>query len=725
MSSRSIPTLVRDHAKAVHSISEHGIEHSSIMERLQDNVGELLMYKEELISLNAKLKVSQETQRLQNAEFAFRTSQYEADIEQMRQRENDLVGQIAQSSQERQKIDVDVQINRNDDVIGQETKENYRFREKCAKWKGRYREIRDKIGETRDALDAAESDNRTLRKQLHEIARAQEDSMSVASANDEMLRDRLKQRKAQNAALTFEVARMRDELSEIGKQRDRENQQASSIDERYQHAIDDVTCEKADIERKLMRANEKIAEQQQVIDSMDGQHTSAMSESQSHVAELEQANTELKTRAKSLMTQLDKMRSVQDLVDSQRATLEHVEVEHDNIMDALGLEVGESTENWSLVTSKIEALVAEVEELRETKMENEKLERRLKAALDESRRKATQVTEKTVGGDAYLKMVSCDLQQVRVELDAKAKKIAFLMSQRKFGYGIERVRASVSKQVLDLHASICGTDTLSIRPLILALIFGRRFTRLIQHGPSDGLESVQVFRGREECAVTSRISEIRERFVVLSQELLVTKQALCDAQANLTEVLEERDIAQITLRSNNDEIKLNRKKMKIVRQRMSELQGELASLVSPEGYDEICERLHATQRQMEEIESKAHTLEQEIEARNDIERTMTSEVERLTAAAEQKSITMQNMRTRYARKEEEVESLKSLVREKTKELLGLERLVRRHREQESATNMTLNCLAVENREMHNTQPSKGPRMPLQEMAPVNPAFMGA
>jgi hypothetical protein len=369
-------------------------------------------------------------------------------------------------------------------------------------------------------------------------------------------------------------------------------------------------------------------------------------------------------------------------------------------------------------------MLSEMEHTDDLKSENEKLQKRLDFALEESRNKQPSVTSQE-NSDQPSKLGSA-LRRARSELEETKKMIAVLRFQRKLARPVEMLMVSLSRQVLDLHSSICTRSSMSLRPIVLFIVFLQRLTsaRPIELN----LRSIELFSGHPTTSSEIRMNDIRERFAELSHALMIAKQTLLEMTTNLQTVVEERDIAQLTLRSNSDEMKLNRKKMALVRARMNELQSELSSLVSPDSYELVCERLKVSQTLAAELESKIRDFEKEMTSRTVLERHLRSETEKLQLVTEQQTTMIDELRTEASNRELEVEGMAALLREKTKEILLLERLVHRHEEQQSSTLVSMARLAYENKELQEgddagTSPAKlppdSPRQPL-----INPAFLG-
>lgn len=731
-SSASIPELIRDHMDATHTISEKVYGQSSILECLQAKVDELLKYKEQFIALESQLKIAQETNKLQSAEFAFQRSQLQEEIDQLKSKEKELVEQLSKREQEiiaKHKYDVDVKI-----------EESNAIKAKYEKWKARCKALKADLQKAENGNSCLIEENKAKEKQLqtlHEQVQELEEEVRVAGQStiqDDAMKDELMKVKEENSLLNTRIEEMQKEI-ENERDKTRQYEDELSDNSKIQQKNDELTAEKEALETKLKKANAKLIKQQVQLQNLTNEKSNLELSSHENQSILEQERAELKAKARTLAKQLEKMQGVEDIVKKQKDTLYHVELERDKIADLLGVEAGRITDNWTAMGKKVEEMLNEMERLRNIETENEKLQRRLNAALENSRKKPS-ATQNTTGTSEYTTMLEYDLKQARMDLERQTHMIDMLKRQQRFGDLIEQINAKYSKQIADLHSCICESDNRSAKPLILAIVFARRFLNIHAFQYSQDAESLQAFIGSEKLSMESRISEIRKRFVSLTQDLVLTKQSLVETSGNLANTVEERDIAQLSLRANSDEMKLNQKKMGYVKKRMEDLQEELSSLVSPENYTEMCKRLDSVQNQCKTYETQLKQMQFEIEKRTEIERDMASEIEELKATSEQRIETVTELRTECEKKEEELESMKALVREKTKEVLQLERLVKKHQERESSAACRLNCLAVENQALQQNrfvfphQDITKPSAPDHDAGTfptisVNPAFLGA
>ena len=98
--------------KTLQSISKNESD-SSVVKEFESKVKENLNLKEDVINLQSQLKIAQETSKLQEAEYAFRISEYEAEIRNLKQIEDELrkaLGRLNQEKEEnKQQMEIKIQ----------------------------------------------------------------------------------------------------------------------------------------------------------------------------------------------------------------------------------------------------------------------------------------------------------------------------------------------------------------------------------------------------------------------------------------------------------------------------------------------------------------------------------------------------------------------------------------------------------------------------------------
>ena len=381
-----------------------------------------------------------------------------------------------------------------------------------------------------------------------------------------------------------------------------------------------------------------------------------------------------------------------------QSMIQHVELEKDSIADILGIEPDEISKHWKKMSNKIEELTNDISSIEDLKSQNEKLQKRLNAALEDSRKSGSSKAQ-SANQDNYILNLQTNLKAARTEIAQKNAVLSRNNLMFAFNRVIERMNHEILNHVNGLFYSITNENYVSLRPIILAIIMSKRLARINKIEAQSDPCALQVFGEMASYPIMAKCEIIRNKFVELTQQLLLLKQSIKDSNVLMNNVIEERDIAQITLRSNSEEIEINRKKMKYLKKRMMELQTELSSLVTPDIYNDVCASLEIVERKNKELIEKVKELEIEIEKRTELERSMNEKVEKYQINAEQSSKIAHQTREQYAAKEEEIERLKLMLKDKTKEILALERLVHRQKEIESSSKTTYTCLAIENHEL--------------------------
>jgi chromosome segregation ATPase len=588
------------------------------------------MLREQVIMLESQLKIAKETGGLQDAEFAFQKSEYQAEIEHLQNREQELLQEISRLQAEKvtsQNVNVDVQVG----TVHTEQSD------------GRILDLQNQMQILTKENLALKAENESLKGQLQ---KARTDS---AGKTEDL--------EARNADFERQHGDVLKELSD-----------ANATIKTLRHELKTLTnaqaTEQAAYEAKLGRAQSKIEKQKARLQELHDDQASlasASEEAASHLKLVESRFGEIRAQAKVLRKELrateERLRAAEQLLAQQKEMLAAAETAHENLCDSLGIESEDTEAQWGQIAEKVAALVSENEGLQEIRIEKEKLQKRLAAALEDRRVKMDTANGSESGSGKP--RIARDLAQIKTELEHKTKLIIGLVFRRKITRLLDEFMVSVSRQIFDLHRSVCGLNDAPLRPIVLVVIFA---TRVRASRPGDtSFRSLELFAGRTINSPTMRLKAIGEKFTELTQQLLIAKQNVVELSANMANVIEERDIAQLSLRSNSREVKIYRKKIAITQNRMNELQIELSALVSPEIYNEVSLALEKMRTRVGELEAKIETLQYEIETRNVLERSLRADNEQLEATTENHEEAIQEMRNQLAVRAEEVEELKALV----------------------------------------------------------------
>lgn len=687
-STSSLPNLLTSHLNSLHSISQEGFDQSSLNECFRSQVSELLSSKEEIISLKSQLKMSQEANQLRDAEFAFQRKQYEDEIESLKKKEQELIETVAKFQKDviqTHKYDVQVMLNQKDDQISQITN-------KYQKWKNKYHSMSSEFEKMKEISSNLENSNQELNNKLsaqtEEIEKLKQASLlSTSSIPEKQTVD--KNNQDQFTSLSVQIQKLEEQLTQS-------KNESQSIQDELNAQIASLENEKASLEKRLEKASAKVIKQQVKINNLSDENKSISSSTMEFSNQMEKENQQLRSKAKTYRKQ---KQAYEEQLQQMQSMMQHVELERDSIADILGIEPDDISQHWEKMTKKVEQLTNDVSSVNELKSQNEKLQKRLNAALEDSRKPSSASKTQFKNQDSYISSLQTNLKAARNEIQAKNKILARNAIIFALNQAIERMNHDILGHINNLFFSLTGEINISLRPIILAIIMINRFARLNKIESESDPTALQVFGEISSFPLRTKIDIIRNKFTSLTQELLLLKQSVKENNVLMENLIEERDVAQITLRSNSDEMDINRKKMKYLKKRMLELQTELSSLVSPEIYNDVCSSLEIVERKNKDLEEKVKELELEIDKRTELERTMNERVEKYQISADQSSKIAHQTRAQYAAKEEEIERLKLMLKDKTKEILALERLVHLQEEKESNSKATYNCLAIENQEL--------------------------
>lgn len=302
------------------------------------------------------------------------------------------------------------------------------------------------------------------------------------------------------------------------------------------------------------------------------------------------------------------------------------------------------------------------------------------------------------------------LEQQNKELSDKYSK---LLLRNKFANIVCQQNSILCKQVNELHQFINETDTSNLRSVILAVTFTNRLLRVFNNPSTFDISALQVFNG-DNSSMEIKMRDIRNKFVQLTQDLLIAKENWIDAN-------NKRKSADIKLRQANitseqsvygkeNIVKHNL----LLKNRVLELQQELSTLISPDQYDSLKNQFETYKRRM-----------------NDKCQIDGKQVDPLYLIEENKQLKELN---RDLIKENE--SLRILLKEKTKEILALERVVERQKILVNSQNTGYTCISIENQNVSDNLTNSTTRVtdvgPIKMFAQknlglaskINPAFLG-
>ena len=706
----------------VHSIAERGIDQSSILECLHGKVSELLKYKEKSITLEKQVKIAEEMLELQKAETAFMQEEYEKEIESLKQRE-----QIHVSAQQHE---VDVRLQ-------QAESNSSELKSKYEKWKGKAKnsvqqakqlesQVRKLQKENENAKEEVDELKSTVKSCESEISSSREASMRLTEEAENLTQKLAKANKRvseveqENVALKNQLhdaeAKIRDLEQKMqglkGEMKQTKNDQKGEV-ERLQARTKDLASEKNELEGQVRKMKAQLKGQKMEIESLSAEQSGAADSAalaRDQMTALEEENQRLRLQVKSLTLATRKMSDIEEAAKKEHQMVLHCEEEMTNICDTLGINPCQIDGEWTSICETCRELLAVKGTVDQVRSQNAKLQKRLMAIVSDKSRSERQPV--ICDDDDCLAGVLESVRDLRDKIDQRDKVIKGLRYRALFSAHLVEQYLDTCSRIEALHSSIFDEPRHSARPLFLAILFTRRMDRYRRASTTNDPKALKVFEGRLEYAPDRQLMQIQQKITGLTNDLVAAKQTLAQLADDVKLSAGEKDTMTLQIRTNKDKAELATEKVKCMKQRITELQEELATLVSTEMHDEVCEQLEATQDKVRHLKKVVLKYAKEIEARDNIERELRDRIEEVQLEAEQEAARSKEIKNQMLIREKQVEALELVIKEKTKEILALERLVTRQKEKAAVASTSMNIMAVENRTLFQNIAKDGPETPV-------------
>lgn len=586
-------------------ISKTGYDNSSVLKCFQDKVNELRVYKEKYFEMEAQLKSANDAIKFQEAEFSFRISELQGEIENLKQIEINLRSQISRNELEKSKNAhiYDVQV-------------------------------------------SLQIENQKLNQELEN-----------QSQRIEMLTEQISDQSSTIASLKGEI---------------------ESLNQKLRSLKNDLN----DKSKKLQREKQKVKIVAQRFNSLKDKYENEKNQNQELNRELQKNKN---SKSLSIQKLNDKLKEFQKVINNQNSILNHVESERRKIYELLGVRYENVNESWSNILGACTAL----------QEENEKLRLRINSQEEGQLR----ISNQRFGN----------------ENKVLANQLAKMKLRNHFIAIIDKQNSSFAKQLNELHESVFETDNTNLRAIFLSVIFAQRLIRVFR-GPSVvDLSALNIFKGRSFYSPELKLRDLRNKFVQLTQDLLIAKQDWIDSENKIKSIKLELKQANKHIEKSENGNDNYSKQILLLKNRILELQQELSTLISPDQYEKLREEV--------EVYKTKH------------DQTVT---QKTFDPVYQKMIIEENNQLKEAivEYEKEIESLNLLLKEKTREILALERVNNRHKNIEKTTKSSFTCLSAENRILNDEYVNQSTRISEPEpvsmfsqknyglFCRINPAFLG-
>lgn len=671
-SSSSGSEFIREQLEITKSISGKGLDHSSILECLQQKVQELNRFREENIALQSQLKIARETCKLQEADFAFQRTEYEAEITHLHQIEDEMRKKLSKYEGMHDSFD-DSQGNSPIIII----------KSKYEKWK-------QKAHEVKTELQLKIEENQELKKKLkktkgkkgntYQSPKSKSNSQEIGQSEQNQIIDQLN-----------------DQLSQLSTQKKNSDNDCAKL----QKEVKTLTNENNEMKSQIDQFKSQIkANESQFKDAANESIEKNNKNYSKKIQTLEQDNLQLQVKLAHQVKKTKKLNKLQEQVHQDQLLFDHIENERSSIADILGVELEDVKQPWTNLVDKTEQIMLELSSINTLKANNERLQKRIdalskiKLPAENSSRNETKEQD-----DLVFSSLQKSLCQAQNELEDKREQVMNYQYRNKFAYKIQELYHLLSKQIEDVHGALFSPAP-TMRRIILAVVFTKRFMSLSKREKSHDIRELSAFQGRIYCAPSTKLAEIKSKITEITQDLLTAKQSVMIFDKQAREAIRERDASSVQLQTNSDEVNLSRQKLHFLKERMIELQEELAALVDPTTYNDLQHNFHELQWANEKLHKRIAKLKEIIiEKENEI-KSKEEEKAQLQIFVDQKTENTEEIQRLYEEKENEIEYLKTLLKEKTKEIFSLERCVNRHVDKSNSINSSFANVSSENQNLH-------------------------
>lgn len=600
-SSSVTSNYLRKQLDSCKKISMAGNDNSSVLKCFQEKVNELRVYKEKYFEMEAQLKSANDALKFQEAEFSFRISELQGEIENLKQIEINLRSQISRNELEKSRnahiYDVQVSLQIENQKLNQE-------------------------------IENQTQKNEILTDQINNQA------------------NEIKLLKTEIDNLNQKLKYLKNDFNDNSKKLQREKEKVKIVAKRFNLLRDKYEKEKN--QNKDLRAN--INSKTQAIQKLNG-----------------------------------KLKDLQKVINNQQSIINHAESERRKIYDLFGIDYDNINENWSNILRSIKSL----------QEENSKLKLRINSQEEGQLRISNQRF------DNENRFLTNQLTKMKL--------------RNHFIAVIDKQNSSFIKQLNELHESVFETDNTNLRAIFLSVIFAQRLIRVFRSPSVIDLSSLKIFKGRSFYSPELKLRDLRNKFVQMTQDLLIAKQDWIDSENRIKTIKSELKQANKEIEKSENGNDNYSKQILLLKNRILELQQELSTLIAPDQYEKIREELDVYKNKFE-----------------------TKTTQKTFDPVYNKMIIEENnqLKETIVEYEKEIESLNLLLKEKTREILALERVNNRHKNMEKSAKSSFTCLSVENQILNDEFVNQSTRISEPEpvsmfsqknyglFCRINPAFLG-
>jgi hypothetical protein len=291
------------------------------------------------------------------------------------------------------------------------------------------------------------------------------------------------------------------------------------------------------------------------------------------------------------------------------------------------------------------------------------------------------------------------VKELKESNDDLLRRIGRLKFEKSHADHIVELYSKFVKGLSIIRDSLSPSAFPSLRPFILAVVFTQKISSLRGKQAVDEIASLAVFEGRPHYSPDAMLRDISCAVKALTEDLIEMKTQNLDFNRRWRKSAQECESCKMELQTTSDMAIVTGEKLRVMNARMLEFQHDLSVLVSPEEHNLALEQLSESEVERKALEHEIHSLERELRKRDKDALKIAKQMNKLQAIAVNETAEAQLLREECDRKEHRLSEAEAMLREKNKDILALERLVHRQKEAAYVENVSINLLAVENRNL--------------------------
>ncbi|EAY05146.1 hypothetical protein TVAG_151330 [Trichomonas vaginalis G3] len=607
-------TKIKEAHKSALDIADHVIQESSLVEHFQNKVNEVQIAREQIITLQSQLKISEEAQRLMEAEFSFQKEEYEKEIEKHKKYEEELQNELIKKCSQQTTINVEA-------LIAKE-KEKYETKTK---------ELQSQIEQLQTSLNEANSKSKSTSENQIDFSEISNVSASLQAKIDES-NQKIKQLQAEiqskDQIIRSQATQLKEKENSLSELKSQINTTNESVP---------VVIEK--LRNRLNRAKDKITEMQKI----------------------EVQNKKFA----EILTHYETQREI--LNDILQTNDENPKQDWTNLQKAAVNAMAMSRE-LPKVKSQLESAQQQVDSLKQSMKDYNSLKDDFNAAK-------SRLIELNNINDKYNKL-QIDYNMLKSSANRNEQFSSMMSIRNRCALALNMSQREITNAVSKLHTSITGKTENNLRPIALSLFFITRWRRIAQHRtPETEIDPMALvaFSSSNGHSTLLKIDAICKSFIGLTNEVVSIKAKLARSQEK-RQAMKQIIIDQQTA-SEQGYAKLKREKQVAVllKERMKELQKEMSLLISSERAEELRTRITELEVENDKLTSENQEMDETINEQAAAIDKLSAQLVEAEASKNYSGKEVERLKQLASKREKEAEVLDARLKEKTRDMLALER----------------------------------------------------